>query len=448
MTEAGTGEVRSAVFRPALGAATYGLELAIIAVSVFGFAASVQLLPALNPTATLLWPPTGVALAIILLRGYRAWPAILAGSIFAHALSSGAMTSPTRPSPDHYWSRARSESAPRSPHWPDHGCSIAGHPVTRLSKRPHGSPNSLFICLVPTALVGSSLVVGALILGDDFGLADPLANPLGTFITWWLADAAGTVIVAPVIVLWVTTPLSPPSKSAALEVIAVFIAAAVIGIVAYSPLLGGDANDPLLPYRALVGFLIVLPLMWLGLRGGQRDTATAAFIFCGIAVWGFSAGTGSFPSADLNASLLLLLMLSTSTSVASLVLGAAIASHRDTQARLLSTQDQLQLQLEQTRPAFASAKRHFRFSSTASPTMPFTCSTLRTRRQLEQQRAAHHRLQAGRNHRQVFRHILPPDERRAGEPNRALELAVETASTKWKGGAFERTARRSSSPAR
>ena len=425
MTEAGTGEARSAVFRPALGAATYGLELAIIAVSFFGFAASVQLLPALNPTATLLWPPTGVALAIILLRGYRAWPAILAGSIFAHAFSSGAMTSP-----DASIARSLLESGSIGI-----GTTIAALAGSWLLNRwssgyktfetPSRIAKFTLICLVPTALVGSSLVVGALILGDDFGLADPLASPLGTFITWWLADAAGTVIVAPVIVLWVTTPLSPPSKSAALEAIAVFIAAAVIGVVAYSPLLGGDANDPLLPYRALVGFLIVLPLMWAGLRGGQRDTATAAFIFCGIAVWGFSAGTGSFPSADLNGSLLLLLMLSTSTSVASLVLGAAIASHRNTQARLLSTQDQLQLQLEQTRSAFASAKRHFQIF--IDGVADYAIYVLDNSGHIASWNSSAQRIIGYKPDEIIGKYfgiLYRPDERRAGEPNRALELAI------------------------
>ena len=93
----------------------------------------------------------------------------------------------------------------------------------------------VLISLVPTALIGSGLVVAALILAGNFGFTNSIENPLGTFVTWWLADAAGTVIIAPVIVLWVTTPLSPLPKLAALETIAIFIAAAVIGVVAYRP---------------------------------------------------------------------------------------------------------------------------------------------------------------------------------------------------------------------
>ncbi len=135
-----------------------------------------------------------------------------------------------------------------------------------------------------------------------------------------------------------------------MQAAAIFLAAAAIGVVAYSPLIGGDLAD-FLPHRGLLGFLILLPLLWAGLRGSQRDAATAALIFCGIAVWGFSAGAGPFSTAPLNGSLLLLLALAIGTGVAPLILGAAIAAHRDTEARLLATQGELNRQLAQTQLA-------------------------------------------------------------------------------------------------
>jgi hypothetical protein len=70
----------------------------------------------------------------------------------------------------------------------------------------------------------------------------------------------------------------------------------------------------LLPYRSLLGFLVLLPLMWAGLRGNRRNVATAALIFFGIAVWGFSVGSDPFPKTDLNGALLSLLVLSISVS--------------------------------------------------------------------------------------------------------------------------------------
>ncbi len=92
MAGARTAEARFPTLRGILGATLYALELAIIAVSYFAIAGAALLLPGLNPAATPLWPPTGVSLALVLLRGYRIWPAIFVGSLSANTISSGALT--------------------------------------------------------------------------------------------------------------------------------------------------------------------------------------------------------------------------------------------------------------------------------------------------------------------------------------------------------------------
>src|SRR5215475_8793074 len=91
MTLAETGEVRSFDLRGVLKAATYVLELAVIAAAYFGLGISALVVPWINPTATPLWPPTGLALALILLRGYRIWPAIAAGAFFSAAITSSSL---------------------------------------------------------------------------------------------------------------------------------------------------------------------------------------------------------------------------------------------------------------------------------------------------------------------------------------------------------------------
>ena len=88
MTRTGTSEARFPNLFGNLSGARYFLELAIIAATYFGIAETALLLPAINATATPLWPPTGLALSLILLRNDRIWPAILIGSIFASAISS------------------------------------------------------------------------------------------------------------------------------------------------------------------------------------------------------------------------------------------------------------------------------------------------------------------------------------------------------------------------
>src|SRR3984957_12614902 len=92
MERAGTGKSRFPAFGGVLGAAIYALELIAIAASYFAVAELDLLLPSINPTATPLWPPTGLALALILLRGYRIWPAIVVGGFFSTAVDGGALS--------------------------------------------------------------------------------------------------------------------------------------------------------------------------------------------------------------------------------------------------------------------------------------------------------------------------------------------------------------------
>jgi integral membrane sensor domain MASE1 len=42
-----------------------------------------------NPSATAVWPPTGIALAALLLLGYQVWPAIFLGAFLTNITTAG-----------------------------------------------------------------------------------------------------------------------------------------------------------------------------------------------------------------------------------------------------------------------------------------------------------------------------------------------------------------------
>src|SRR5262249_40169249 len=114
-------------------------------------------------------------------------------------------------------------------------------------------------------------------------------------------------------------------------------------------------------HRGILGFLVLLPLMWAGLRGNRCSVAAAALIFVGMAVWGFSSGSDPFSKNDLNGALLSLFVLSMSVSVPPLALAAAIAARQRSEAHLLSVQGQLNRQIERKNAVLDSVKRHFQF---------------------------------------------------------------------------------------
>ena len=415
MERARFAKAEISAFGSARSAATYLVELSIAAASYVGLAESALLLPAINPAATPLWPPTGFALALVLLRGYRIWPAILVGCLSPYLMAGRSLL------------ELGSVAI---------GTLLAAFAGTWLISRwsnghqtfdtPSGIAKFAIISFAPTTMISSTIALAGFILANQPGFSDSVV----TWLTWWLADAAGTLVIAPVVVLWAMMPLRGFSRWNLLELVAVSILVSVIGIVAYSPLVGssliGNDLNVLLPYRSLLGFVVLLPLMWAGLRGNQRNVATAALIFFGIAVWGFSVGTDPFPKTDLNGALLSLFVLSISVSVPPLALAAAIATRQNTEAYLLSVQDQLNRQIERKNLALNSVRRHFQIL--IEGVVDYAIFALDKEGHIASWNSAAQKIMGYTAEEIIGKHFgifYRPDERRAGAPDRALELASQ-----------------------
>jgi integral membrane sensor domain MASE1 len=208
MERARFGLAKIFAFGSARRAATYLVELLIVAAIYIGFAESARLLPAIGPAATPLWPPTGFALALVLLRGYRIWPAILVGSVSPYLMAS----------------RSLLESGSVGI-----GTLLAAFAGTWLINRwsngretfdtPSTVARFAIISFAPTTMISSTIVLAGFILTGKLELSDSVA----TWLTWWLADAAGTLVIAPVVVLWAMMPLLSSSKWNLLESIAVSV---------------------------------------------------------------------------------------------------------------------------------------------------------------------------------------------------------------------------------
>ena len=99
------------------------------------------------------------------------------------------------------------------------------------------------------------------------GLVEP-ASVGSVWLTWWLGDLAGALLVTPVIVLWAAADVRRFDRRKLFESIVIFCVACAIGLIAFSPVFETAER------RAPLGFLAVLPLLWSALRRGPRDTAT------------------------------------------------------------------------------------------------------------------------------------------------------------------------------
>ena len=73
------------------GRLRYGLEILLTAFAYFALAKAGLALASIHPSASPIWPPTGFAFAILLLRGLRLAPAIFLGALAANATTDGSL---------------------------------------------------------------------------------------------------------------------------------------------------------------------------------------------------------------------------------------------------------------------------------------------------------------------------------------------------------------------
>src|SRR5262245_34516050 len=67
----------------------YLVELSSVAVIYLAVAKLSLALASVHPSATPIWPPTGFPLAVVLLLGYRIWPAIFLAAFIANVTTAG-----------------------------------------------------------------------------------------------------------------------------------------------------------------------------------------------------------------------------------------------------------------------------------------------------------------------------------------------------------------------
>jgi len=386
----------------------YLLEIAIIAVVYIGVASTVQLSLAIAAVQTPLWPPSGLALAIILLRGYRVWPGIFIGSLSATAIAAG-MLSVQGPALALGTTLGALAGARLINYW-SYG--------TKTFHTPIGIVRFALVAFVPTAMFSTAGATA----GQFFTTGLDVFSLTLTAATWWATDTVATMIVAPVIVLWATPLLREAGKLDLAETAGIVIAAVIIGGIAFLPEATGGLKA-LPPYQSLFGFLILLPLMWAGLRGNQRAAATAALVFCGLAAWGLLEGNVAAPSPN---SLLLLAALAISLSIVPLFLSTVVAGYNYSQNYLSAELDRAKADFEQTQAVLKSTKRRFQiFLESVSDYAIFILDSsghVASWNTTAQKIIGYTTQEVVGKHFSIF---YRPDERRAGVPNRAMELAVQ-----------------------
>ena len=278
--------------------------------AIYYFAARLGLRFAfINSSVTTIWPPAGIALAAFVLLGYRVWPAILGAAFLANYTTTGVVV-------------------------PSIGIAIgntlegllAAYLVNRFARGGRVFDRvgdilrfTLLAALVSTT-VSASIGVLSLVLG---GLAS-LEDAPRIWLTWWLGDAVGDIVIAPALIIWIGVKPAPSwTRRKLIEGIALLL---VTVAVAYATF-GG-----VFPARHYPLTVLLWPVMiWVAFRFGPREAATLMLVISATAIARTLAGVGPFSVYARNESLVLLQVWTGITAVTSLVLAAVVALQRDIQ---------------------------------------------------------------------------------------------------------------------
>ncbi|HYK81785.1 MAG TPA: MASE1 domain-containing protein [Gemmatimonadales bacterium] len=266
-----------------------------------------------HPSATAVWPPTGIALVAYLLLGYRVWPAILISAFLVNVTTAGSVATSLGVAAGNTLEGL-----------------VGAYLVNRYARgrRAFERPRDIFALvglagLVSTA-VSPTVGVTTLSLGGFAHWADYGA----IWWTWWLGDVAGDLVVAPALLLWVEHPRVRWVPRRAAEAAALFACVIVVGFIVF----GGLFPSPVKTYP--LEFLCVPLLIWAAFRFGPREAASVVVALSGIAIAGTLRGFGPFARPAYNESLLLLQAFMGVTAVMTLVLAALVAERKEQEGQL------------------------------------------------------------------------------------------------------------------
>jgi len=194
---------------------------------------------------------------------------------------------------------------------------------TRIFDRAQDVFKFALAVMVSTA-VSPTFGVTSLAVG---GLAD-WANYRAIWLTWWLGDATGALVVAPLLILWSIGPRWRLNPKRHLEVGLLLLVLLMLGEAVF----GGWF--PITARNYPISFICGPIVIWTAFRFSQRETATGIFIISAIAIWGTLQGFGPFVMETENQSLLIAQTFTAVLAITALALAAGMAEGRRAEAAI------------------------------------------------------------------------------------------------------------------
>lgn len=249
------------------------------------------------------WPPTGIAMAVLLLGGPRFWPGIALGAFLANVTASepfatalGIATGNTLEALAATWLLQRPVRFARS--------------FERLSDV------LAFVVLAAAASTTVSATIGVTSL--CLGGVQPWASFAPLWWTWWLGDATGALFIAPLLLTWLSCPVGRWPGWRIAEAAALLVSLVGTALIVFVGTLDRATSHHSLEYT-IFPFVI-----WAALRFGQPGGTLVTFFASSLAIWGTVHDLGPFTEGSSHENLLMLQTFLAVVAITALLLGAAI----------------------------------------------------------------------------------------------------------------------------
>ncbi len=281
--------------------------------------------------ATAVWPPSGIALAALLLWGPRTWPGIWVGSLLVNV----AVALTTVQLDLNLTSLLVAASIATGSTLQALAAAIVLQRWVGVEKLfESGSAALAFTgiaaagCLLASTWGSTTLLVAGALDASSY---------LDSWETWWLGDLIGVLVFAPVFLTWREKLQIGRKPWRLAETFASFALLALTTTIVFATPL--PAQGPASPLT----FLPLPFLVWIACRFRPRGVVLGVLLMSAIAVAATANGVGPFGGEKSNESLLMLQAFIGLTSVMALVLAATVSGHRQNETAFRN----LSLEMEQ-----------------------------------------------------------------------------------------------------
>jgi integral membrane sensor domain MASE1 len=265
------------------------------------------------------WPPSGIALAALLIFGIRDWPGITLGVVLGSlltgaplGLSVGIGTANTLEA------------------------LIGASLLTRWIRFDLGINRirdviGLVLAAACATSVSATIGVATLIVFQNI----PLSTFSTLWIIWFIGNLLGCLVITPFLLTWVYRFPRHWNRARQAEAFIFLMLLVFVSLYVFAnPSRAGAFHQALI-------YLIFPFAIWAALRLGQIGAASTVFIVSGIAIWGTIHEVGPFAEMPVNDSLILLQTFTGVVALMSLTLAASASEQRKAEGTLRKQVDEL-----------------------------------------------------------------------------------------------------------